>query len=166
MRCLLLFLALVSVGCVATRQQVRVLKVADGDTFTVEPLGGGEAFKVRLAGVDCPESHNNAKCRREAEAGRPGCAWQIPHGKRAAQYAVKMLLDTTVTLECDGGCEEGAFGRALRYVVMQDGRDFGRRLIELGLCEDFSYKYPHGRARLYKRAQTEARAKHNGIWNR
>ncbi|MDL2315487.1 thermonuclease family protein [Desulfovibrio sp. OttesenSCG-928-A18] len=34
----------------------RVVHVSDGDTVHVEPIKGGKRIKVRLYGVDCPES--------------------------------------------------------------------------------------------------------------
>ena len=34
----------------------RVVHVADGDTITVEPVEGGDRVKIRLHGVDAPES--------------------------------------------------------------------------------------------------------------
>ena len=33
----------------------RVVSVSDGDTISVEPVGGGARVKVRLHGIDCPE---------------------------------------------------------------------------------------------------------------
>lgn len=156
----LLFLS----ACTTGTQRARVVKVVDGDTLIVELLQSGEELKVRLAGVDCPETSRNAKCRRDGRAGRRGCAWQIPFGKRARRFAQKLLTDKVVTLRCDGGCKVGSFGRALRYVHLLDGRDYGWLLIKLGLCEDFSFKYPHGRSRNYKQVQQVAQRKRQGIW--
>jgi endonuclease YncB( thermonuclease family) len=36
--------------------EARVVAVADGDTITVEPPQGGDRVKVRLHGIDCPET--------------------------------------------------------------------------------------------------------------
>lgn len=37
----------------------RVVHVADGDTITVEPLHGGDRVKIRLHGIDAPESRQS-----------------------------------------------------------------------------------------------------------
>ncbi len=55
-------------------QDAYVEKVTDGDTIKVRLLPSGEKITVRLLGIDCPESHKNAKCKRDGEQGRKGCA--------------------------------------------------------------------------------------------
>ncbi|MDL2315472.1 thermonuclease family protein [Desulfovibrio sp. OttesenSCG-928-A18] len=37
----------------------RVVHVSDGDTVHVEPIQGGDRMKVRLYGIDCPESRQD-----------------------------------------------------------------------------------------------------------
>ena len=84
----------------STSQRAYVEKVVDGDTFKARILPGGERkITVRILGIDCPESHKNAKCRRDARAGRPGCDWQVPRGLIAAREAAELLKHKVVTLE-------------------------------------------------------------------
>ncbi|MBN2496000.1 MAG: thermonuclease family protein [Deltaproteobacteria bacterium] len=149
----------------ARRQRAVVEKVHDGDTIRVRLLsGGGGLLKVRLRGIDCPESRHNAKCERDADRGRRGCDWQVPRGEAATRRAVELLEGRTVQLECDGPCRKGSFGRALRYVRLEDGRDFGLEMIRDGFCEDFSFRYPHPRGQQYLRIQREAKTTRRGIW--
>lgn len=129
---------------------VPVVSVYDGDSFTVGVEG--EKVKIRVLGIDCPEKSFNAKCRRDEKEGRPGCEDQVPFGKIVANRA-KELLVGNVTLECDDECKTDLYGRELRYVKLQDGRDYGLVLIREGYCQDYSWKYPHPRQKQYLEAQ-------------
>ena len=51
--CLFLLLSLLSASAHAF--PARVVAVADGDTLTIEPVGGGARELVRLHGIDAPE---------------------------------------------------------------------------------------------------------------
>jgi micrococcal nuclease len=118
-----------------------VEKVVDGDTLTVRV--DGQRVKIRVLGIDCPESHANEKCARDGRAGRRGCREQVPLGRQAARRAAQLLKHRTVTLE--GPTKTDLYGRTLAYVRLPDGRDFGAVMIAEGLCEDFGWKYPHPR---------------------
>ncbi len=52
------------------------------------------------------------------------------------------------------------YNRVLAYIRLDDGRDFGLVLVTDGLCEDFSWKYPHPRSAEYLRAQQLAARRH------
>ena len=143
-------------------QSAEVVRVYDGDTILVSTRAG--EVKVRLLGIDCPESHVNAKCKRDGQSGRRGCRWQIPWGKRAKDVALHMLRNQSITLECDGKCKTDPYDRLLRYIHLPDGRDLGFELVRQGLCEDYSWKYPHPRQKTYQREQNAAQAAQRGIW--
>jgi len=153
-----------------------VEKVSDGDTIKVRLLpGGSEKLTVRLLGIDCPESHRNAKCKRDAKAGRKGCDWQVPRGLKASRRAAALLKHKKVYLECGTQghgknrrkkCKNGAYGRALRYVRMENNLDYGLIMVREGLCEDFGFKYPHPRGEAYLKAQEQAKRAGRGIWGK
>lgn len=75
-----------------------VTEVIDGDTFRAR-LAGGREEKVRLIGVDTPESTTQVE----------------PYGKEAAAYTTRRLSGRTVYLELDVG-ERDKYGRLLAYV--------------------------------------------------
>lgn len=118
-----------------------VEKVVDGDTLTVRV--DGRRVKIRVLGIDCPESHPNEKCARDGREGRRGCREQVPLGRQAARRAAQLLKHRTVTLE--GPTKTDLYDRTLAYVRLPDGRDFGAVMIAEGLCEDFGWKHPHPR---------------------
>jgi endonuclease YncB( thermonuclease family) len=138
--------------------------VDDGDTIKVRLLPSGEKQTVRIQGIDCPESHVNAKCKRGPKEGRHDCAWQVPRGLKASKRAAELMKQKTVYLECAGKCTKVRYGRDLRYVRLEDGRDFGLIMIKEGLCEDYGWKYPHPRGGEYKKVQVDARLAGKGIW--
>jgi micrococcal nuclease len=125
----------------------QVTHITDADTIKVSR--DGQETTVRVLGIDCPESKPNSKCRRDGRKGRPGCAEQVPRGKAATKRARELLEGATVTLECDGECKPGVYGRALRYIRLSDGRDYGLVMVKAGLCEDYGWKYPHPRMKSY-----------------
>src|SRR5688572_18180876 len=138
-------------------QEVLVTKIADGDTFTacVMPEMKG-SIRVRVLGIDCPESRQNAKCKRDGKQGRLSCAEQIPLGKEASALAHSLLKNKIVSLESprnDGVFERDIFGRWLAYVRTENERDYGMLMIENGHCENYHWKYPHPRAADYGHIQ-------------
>ena len=138
-------------------ERVYVDKVLDGDTLEVRrPKEGGAEVRVRILGIDCPESHKNPKCRRQGKNGGPDCSEQIPRGLEAARRAAELVKHETVRLESkkgDGDFGRGGYGRLLAYVRLEDGRDFGRVLVEEGHCRDYGHKYPHPRHDSYESVQ-------------
>jgi micrococcal nuclease len=134
----------------ASTQPYKVTYITDADTVKVSR--DGQQTTVRVLGIDCPESKYNDKCRRDGRQGRPGCAQQVPRGKKANKRARELLEGATVTLECDGRCKDGYYGRALRYIRLADGRDYGLVMVKAGLCEDYGWKYPHPRGGEYRSA--------------
>ena len=85
-----------------------VEKVVDGDTFDVKPAAGGDTMRIRLIGIDAPESVNPDESKN-TEDGREASAWlkdSLPKGTRV--WLVKDVSDTD------------KYGRHLRYVWVAD----------------------------------------------
>lgn len=141
----------------AEGERVRVVEVLDGDTLVVR--ADGNDLRIRILGIDCPESSVNPKCRRQGRQGGPGCEEQIPEGKDATARARELVEDEVVRLESEEGnghFGRGGYDRILAYVRTENGRDFGRVLISEGLCYDYGDKYPHPRHESYERAERRA----------
>ncbi len=132
-RIFILFLLLTA--CV----QPTVVRVIDGDTVRL-----ADGRTMRLAGIDCPESKANVKCRRD---GASQCDVEVIRGQSVAQEVRTLLADGTARAEVlDLG---DRYGRALGYVWLADGRDLGQWLIATGRCADWSARYPHPRQAFY-----------------
>lgn len=94
-------------------------RVVDGDTIVV--LLDGKKEKVRMIGIDTPESVHPDKSRN------------TPMGKIASKYTKDNLEGKYVTLETDVQ-ERDKYGRILAYVYLDD-KMFNKTLIEEGLAE-------------------------------
>ena len=85
-----------------------VEKVVDGDTIDVKPAAGGDTMRIRLIGIDAPESVNPDESKN-TEDGREASAWlkgSLPKGTRV--WLVKDVSDSD------------KYGRYLRYVWVAD----------------------------------------------
>ena len=80
-------------------------RVVDGDTF-VAKKSNGEQIKVRLIGVDTPETV------------KPNTPVQ-PYGKEASNYSKQHLNNKDVYLEYDKE-KEDRYGRTLAYVWLDE----------------------------------------------
>ncbi|MCS6856648.1 MAG: thermonuclease family protein [Sandaracinaceae bacterium] len=100
----------------------RVMRVIDGDTFDVLIDGAGEAERVRLIGVDTPET--------SVPRGYPHC-----YGAEAKQFS-EQLIGRMVALSFDVGCTDPN-GRVLAYVWVGvgDGDLWQRQLLRRGLAK-------------------------------
>lgn len=125
-----------------------ITRVSDGDTFQVTTASGRD--KVRVLGIDCPESTHNAKCERDGRRGLEDCDTQVPKGIAAKRRAQELLDGATVALE--GPSSRDVFGRRLAYIRLPDGQDYGLLMIREGRCADFGWKYPHPRSATYRTA--------------
>ncbi len=114
------------------------VRVSDGDTITIESAGHKE--KVRLNGIDAPESTQ-------------------PGGQEARQYLVERILNKQVRLE---GSSRDRYGRLLGTVYL-DSENINLAMIRAGWAWDYvSY---HAGAE-YTRAEKEARAARRGLWSK
>ncbi len=115
-----------------------VLSVTDGDTLTV--WGNGTREKVRLHGIDCPESDQS-------------------FGSQATQLATQLALEKTVTVTDLG---RDRYRRMLGEIVLPDGRMLNQELVRDGFCWWYR-KYAPGDTTL-ERFETEAREAGRGLW--
>ena len=120
-----------------------VLRVVDGDTVHV--LVDGRDETVRLLGINAPETDQ---------------CW----GSEATRAAAALLEGATVTLVADPTQNDrDRYGRLLRYVVLADGTDVGRRLVEDGDADERTYDGQYARQADYRAADAAAAAAGRGL---
>src|SRR5262245_44273760 len=86
----------------------KVVEAVDGDTFSID-MGSGSIEKVRLIGVDTPETH------------KPNTPVQC-FGPEASAYTASQVAGKSVRLEADPtNSNRDRYGRLLRYVYLEDG---------------------------------------------
>ncbi len=131
--------------------QYLVVAVADGDTITVSR--DGSEYKVRLIGVDTPESVDPRKPVQ--------CFAQ-----QSSDYTKQLLLDTVVTLVPDESqSNTDKYDRLLRYVLLPNGELANQQIIRDGYGYEYTYRTAYQYQRAFKEAQAEARAEKRGLWS-
>lgn len=127
-----------------------VSRVVDGDTLVVSR--GGKDEKVRLIGVDTPESVDPRKPVQ--------C-----FGAEASRYAKSLLEGRSVRLEADASQgERDRYGRLLAYVFLEDGTNVNLELVRQGYAHEYTYRLPYRYQAEFKAAEREAREAARGLW--
>ena len=146
----------------------RVVRVVDGDT--VELSGpDGRTEKVRVRGIDTPESHASSKLDRDAARSDLGRGAIRELGRAASAHAAA-LLPSGVSVVLEERPERDRYGRLVSYVdVAADARgpyDVGARMIAEGYAHAYTGggRYPHPNADDYAALEREARSSRAGLW--
>jgi len=134
-------------------EQVKLIKVVDGDTIKVD--FDGQIETVRLVSVDAPES---------VAPGQPvGCM-----GKESATFLQNLLIDQSIVYlqKDDMQGNRDRYGRLLRFVFLSDGKDVGLEILKSGLAKAKLYsRIPHQYWSVYQEAEAEAKSQGLGIWD-
>lgn len=136
--CLLFVLLPISVMAATTQPyQAKVIGIADGDTITV--LQGTTQIKIRLYGIDCPESHQ-------------------AFGSKAKQFTSSLIFGQTVTIE---PVDTDRYGRSVAWVY-SGSKCLNEELLRAGLAWHFK-KYSSDKS--LAELETGARQKRVGLWS-
>lgn len=127
-----------------------VLRVVDGDTFVI--MYGGEERKVRLIGVDTPESVHEDESKN------------CPEGKTASSFTKSLLEGKEVMLEFDKE-EEDKYGRLLAYVRIRGEKEtIQEKLLKMGYARTMEVAPNTSRKAEFKALEAEARKGQVGFW--
>lgn len=153
----LLFLLVIELSCHSRSADKKnpdgyltVTKVVDGDTFWLDD-GTSQGEKIRLIGVDAPESRKTGK----KEIGY--------FGKQAKEYVTNLLSGKKVKLEFDVGRYD-QYHRTLAYVYMEDGTFLNAELVKQGYAMVMTVPPNVKYAELFVKLQQEARENSRGLW--
>jgi len=146
---LLLVISLVLSSIVTAQDFYLCTRVIDGDTIAVEKNGKKE--KVRLIGVDTPETVHPSK--------------PVEYfGKEASEFTRKKVEGKRVNLEYDRQSRD-KYGRLLAYVYIEDGTFLNAEIIRQGY--GFAYtRYPFKYLDDFRQYEREARENDRGLWGR
>ena len=115
----------------------KVVGVIDGDT--VDVMHNGQAERIRLNGVDCPE-------KRQA------------FGSKAKLFTSEMVFGKEVTVQ---GYRLDRYGRTIGDVLLRDGTNLNRELVKAGLAWRY-LKYSKDES--LSVLEGEAREAKRGLW--
>lgn len=128
----------------------KVVEFHDGDTISINM--DGQIEKIRLIGVDTPETQDPRKAVQ--------C-----FGKAASQFTKDLIGNNPVRLEADDlSTNRDRYDRLLRYVYIPDGRLVNLEIIKQGY--GFAYtSFPFTKSNEFKQAETNAREAGQGLWS-
>lgn len=129
-----------------------VTRVVDGDTFWAAN-GTKKGVKVRLIGVDAPESKKTGK----KEIGY--------YGKEAKVYLTNLLKGKRVRLVSDVDSLD-RYGRTLSYVYLEDGTFVNAELMKNGFAMVMTIPPNVKYADLFVKLQRDARKRSRGLWKK
>jgi micrococcal nuclease len=130
-----------------------VERVVDGDTVIVVEADSGARERIRLIGVDTPET---------VEPGAPVDCF----GPEASAYTTEALpAGSTVWLEDDASQGDAdRYDRLLRYVWTGGGGLLNQQLIASGLGTEDTYDQPYRYRDAFVAAEAAARDSGAGLW--
>ena len=127
--------------------QFRVVRVYDGDTL--KAVGHDIEIKVRLVGIDAPETS-----KKKNEPGQP-------FSKQATKYLANLVLNETVEIK---GYGLDRYNRILGEVFVGSW-NVNLEMIKAGLAEVYRGKPPRGfDLRLYQESESKAKKSKLGMW--
>lgn len=127
-----------------------VKKVVDGDTFWVDD-GSPKGLKIRLIGVDAPES-KNSRTKEMAYFGR-----------ESSDYLTSLIAGRKVRLEYDVG-QFDKYGRTLAYVYLEDGTFVNATLVKNGYATVMTVPPNVKYADTFLKLERKARNQKRGLW--
>ncbi len=117
-----------------SQYRCKVIRVIDGDTFKCKILGDG-VVRVRLIGVDTPESRVNRKAIRDSLKMKLPLKEIIKMGKVAKAFTKSLLKKgMVVVLETDVQVYD-RYGRVLAYVWLRKGLMLNELLLREGYAQ-------------------------------
>lgn len=143
---------------VSNSQFYIVQRAVDGDTLA---LSNGE--KVRLIGVDTPESASNPKLYRDVKKTGKDAQTILAMGAQAKAYTKKLCEGQRVRLVTDVTPRD-KYGRLLAYVYKEDNTFVNAELIRSGYAQVYTIPPNVKYAKFFRQLETEARENRRGLW--
>jgi micrococcal nuclease len=135
-----------------------VTRAIDGDTIE---LSDGQ--KVRLLGVDTPESHRNSKLKKDIKRSGQDEKEVLLAGKKAAEFTENFAVGKEARLEFEDKHKKDFFKRTLAYVYI-GGKSLNETLIISGYACAY-VKYPFTKKSKFVSLQVRAERERKGLWN-
>jgi endonuclease YncB( thermonuclease family) len=129
-----------------------VARVIDGDTVVLDvPDGTSPVTKIRLLGIDAPESGQSGDGPMYFADEATALARRSVSGERVIVY-----LDRRHP-------SRGMYGRLLAYIELPDGAWLNERMLAEG-CAYADLRFGHGYLRRYQQLESRARTLEKGLW--
>ncbi len=128
-----------------------VMSCNDGDTCKMQDTAG-KIIKVRLVGIDAPETHGSKKKHREHQ----------PFSLEAKDFINKRIAQKNVELVT---YNNDVYGRTLGDIIL-DGKSVNMEIVQAGLAECYRGKPPKDYdTNACVQNETDAKKNKRGIWS-
>lgn len=141
-----------------------VERITDGDTFSV--IFNGRKEKIRLIGIDTPESRRNDRSKKQGKEERLNQEEIVAMGKEAKAFIARQIKKgDRVKLEFDVQ-ERDKYGRFLCYVYLEDGRMLNEIMIGEGYAYPLTIAPNVKYESKFRDAFVSARENSRGLWKK
>lgn len=145
-------------------EKVKFYKVLDGDTIKVTNLNNNKEYKVRLIGIDTPESSYNKKLERDVKRTHKDEETIISLGKKAKEYTYNVLKSYEyLYLEYDV-TKYDRYNRILAYVYLGNGYMLNLMLILDGYAKVYTIPPNVKYSNIFVKAQEFSRYYNLGLY--
>ena len=134
------------------RFEARVVRVVDGDTFIARRVGVSKPIRVRIIGIDTPETV------------QPRAAVQCGGAEASALTAQLLPAGAAVQAAYERGGTTDRFGRDLWDVWLPDGRFLAAVLVSAGTARAYRVRPQTEYAETLALLDQQARRAHRGLW--
>ena len=112
------------------QQKTTVTRIIDGDVIHI--IYGGVEKRVRLIGIDAPESRIDRKALKDANMGEYDIEAIVEMGAKAKAYVNGLIKrGDFVTIEFDVK-KKDRYGRLLCYVYLSNGKMLNEEIVKAG----------------------------------
>ena len=139
-------------------EDILIQRAVDGDTLV---LVSGE--RVRLIGIDTPETHINNRLYWQAQRSKRDIQAMMALGKKAHRFTRDLVGGKRVRLEFDVE-KYDKYGRLLCYVYLKDGTFVNAEIIRQGYASLLSIPPNAKYTDLFRKLYQEARKNNRGLW--
>ncbi len=144
------------------KQKTTVTRIIDGDIL--QALYGEREKRIRLIGIDTPESRVNRKAEKYANMSEHDLKAIIEMGKKAKAYVNGLIKrGDLITIEFDVQ-ERDKYGRLLGYVYLSNGKMLNEEIVKSGYAIIMTIppnvKYKDRLLEAYQEAEKDKR----GLW--
>lgn len=149
-----------AISAAVSTQLFTVEHAVDGDTLA---LSNGE--RVRLIGVDTPESAVNPKLYRDAKRSGRNAKTILSTGAQAKLFTKKLCEGRKVRLETDTVLRD-KYGRILAYVFLDDQTFVNAELVRSGYAHVYTISPNVKYKDYFLGLEREARENRKGFWGK
>ncbi len=144
------------------RQKTTVTRIIDGDIL--QAIYGEREKRIRLIGIDTPESRVNKKAKRDANMSEQDIKKIIEMGRKAKKYVDGLIKrGDLITIEFDAQ-ESDKYGRLLCYVYLSNGKMLNEEILKAGYANVMTVPPNVKYKDMFLKAYNYARESRLGLW--